>query len=658
MKKHTHDLSPASDDAGRMWQELLAEAETRPWLLRVLGERGVALYLRFRAAQQRLEHMRPGRLRRLQRRLGLSLAGAALVLALAALPGRGATAHTITVVDSSGTIANNNLCSLPEAIINANNDNQSGSTDCASGAAGRDTILLESDVTLTSAHNSDFGPTGLPVVASEITIEGNDHTIKRDSSSPADFRILAANGKAHLQVSKVTISGGSLGANLPDSLRLGGGVYAGAGSTVTIVNSVISGNTARMGGGLNAEGSMMVLEKSTLSGNSSVLGGGMRVHQGRVSVSESSISANDTAWGGGIYNGSTSLAVQNSNISANRASVAAGGMWSVQSTVTIAHTRITGNSTRDLGGGVYAHAGSVSISNSIISENSAAQGGGINVIFDGLTIQNSTLSGNSAGENGGGLNIQFGLATLLNSTLSGNSTAEGGGISLHYGSALITNCTLAGNSAADSGGGIGTTGSTVTISTSLVTGNTALSGSEIYNDAASQFEANNHNLFGHAGEKGVQAFFDFTPGASDIDATADGLNTPLNSLFDPVLAANDTTMLAGQMPAEPVLTHALASDSPAIDAAPSAACEGPPIDGRDQRGKPRNFDGDGSPSNQECDIGAFESQEAPTPTPTSTPTRSPTATVTPTSVPAATPTETPTATPALFRQWLSMIRRG
>ena len=56
----------------------------------------------------------------------------------------------------------------------------------------------------------------------------------------------------------------------------------------------------------------------------------------------------------------------------------------------------------------------------------------------------------------------------------------------------------------------------------------------------------------------------------------------------------------------PTLIHALATAGPAIDAAPSADCAAAPVSGVDQRGLPRNVDGDGLPSADECDVGAFE----------------------------------------------------
>ena len=57
-----------------------------------------------------------------------------------------------------------------------------------------------------------------------------------------------------------------------------------------------------------------------------------------------------------------------------------------------------------------------------------------------------------------------------------------------------------------------------------------------------------YNLFGHSGESAAQAFSNFTPNASDIDATSDGDSVALASILESTLADNDTTVLAGKPP--------------------------------------------------------------------------------------------------------------
>ena len=72
------------------------------------------------------------------------------------------------------------LVSSDQAIRAANTDTAIGGCPKGSGA---DTIRLPvgSTQTLTTVNNTTYGPTGLPVIISAITIEGNDSTIKRGS---------------------------------------------------------------------------------------------------------------------------------------------------------------------------------------------------------------------------------------------------------------------------------------------------------------------------------------------------------------------------------------------------------------------------------------------------------------------------------------------
>ncbi len=110
--------------------------------------------------------------------------------------------------------------------------------------AGADTITLSGGTyTLNSAYGGfAYGSdNGLPLITSEIVIDGNGATIERDTVTPApDFRILAVS------------SGGDLTLERDDGQRWcgvsgGGGIYNSG--TVTLTNSTVSGNSAEDGGG-------------------------------------------------------------------------------------------------------------------------------------------------------------------------------------------------------------------------------------------------------------------------------------------------------------------------------------------------------------------------------------------------------------------------
>ena len=175
-------------DVVAAWQEQIAAAQQRPGLLPELLRRRDELLPRFAAYYTQLRAL-PRRVRRaLQRQLRMPLAGVALMLALGQGP---ALAATIPVGGS---------CTLVNAITAANTDSATGG--CPAGG-GADTIVLPigSTQTLTEINNNTYGLTGLPVISSVITVEGQGSTIRRDSGAP-EFRILAVNSTGDLTLQR------------------------------------------------------------------------------------------------------------------------------------------------------------------------------------------------------------------------------------------------------------------------------------------------------------------------------------------------------------------------------------------------------------------------------------------------------------------------
>jgi len=318
------------------WDSQIKEVKHGPWIAAMLNQRGNELFPRFeacyaelralprsarRALQRRLarsselaailpEYLQQGG-RRLQHRMAWSLAGAALLLAL----GQGvATAATITVTTSDPNIVADGQCSLIEAIVNANND-AATHADCATGS-GADTIVLpaKANVTLTNVTDNTFGPTGLPLITSLITIQGSGATITRQGNAPG-FRLIAVT-TGDLTLQQVTLNGGyTFG-------RGGGLVNYGA---LTIENSTISGNNSfnSIGGGVCNFGTLTI-ENSTISGNTAYFGGGVFNHAGGFTLTNSTISGNIAHDGGGVSNNFGTLTVENSTISGNIANAAGG----------------------------------------------------------------------------------------------------------------------------------------------------------------------------------------------------------------------------------------------------------------------------------------------------------------------------------------------
>ncbi|GAB4213930.1 MAG: hypothetical protein OHK0012_11020 [Synechococcales cyanobacterium] len=300
--------------------------------------------------------------------------------------------------------------------------------------------------------------------------------------------------------------------------------------------------------------------------------------------------------GGGIQAGSgTDLTITNSTFSGNTATSYGGSIYGNNASITITDTEIL-NSSGSRGGAVF-HKGNVmvDIKRSTISNNHAgAVGGGIFKRDGGtLSVENSTISGNSLSSStsrGGGIYAYSTRLIVNNSTISNNLVNElGGGLLLANVTATITNSTITGNTAnvTNGGGGFYTLyPSLTTLRNTIISGNTAISDPECGNGGATVI-TNGRNLFGVNNSSGSCPV-----GASDI---VPGTGVVIGDILAP-LADNGG----------PTLTHALVTDSPALEAGDPAICAAAPVNNLDQRGVTRPQTG------TNCDIGAFES-DLPTP---------------------------------------------
>jgi len=504
--------------------------------------------------------------------LFLSLLGSALTIT----PTRAAS---IVVDSNADTIANDGTCTLREAITNANNDNTSGSTDCAAGA-GADTITFSADYTITLTSQ-------LPAITSVITITGNveANTIIQASAcnpvtlpggcTPATYRVLRVATTGNLTLNGLTIQHGRCVGACETLANIGGGILNQGVMTISNVN--LSGNRASVGGGGMASSNSLTLTNVTFSDNLAGNNGGGINNTGSLSLTNVTFSGNQATNGGGMYNiGSSSPTLTNVTFNSNSASTNGGGIYNNSTgTLTITGSTLSSNTANTDGGGIYNHiSGTVTVTNSTLSGNTAAvNGGGIyNYTSGTLTVTNSTLSGNSA--IGGGGIFNAGTLTVTNSTFNANSATIVGGL-VNDGTATITNSTFNGNSASDPGGVGGIYNN--------------LGGLNLLNTIiANSTNGDCINSFGSIGIEKNNLITGFYHEACDIVDGANGSITGSAANLD-ALADNGG----------PTQTIALLSGSPAIDAGDAATCAAPPVSGKDQRGVTR-------PQGAGCDIGAYE----------------------------------------------------
>lgn len=529
----------------------------------------------------------PPPIKNLQRRamgpvFQVSLVGA-LVLIVSALVGIQAPvveAATFTVTKTADTNDGtcDGDCSLREAVLAAN----------AAGGADAITVPAGTYVLTSGALGILDGVTITGAGSATTIIDGNAQDRVIDLAGVTIITVditgvTARNGRAQAFGSGAGIHvNSSHTLNLTDVVVTGnhatgssGGIFGNLGP-VTLTNSVVNSNTADFSvGGIN--GSTLHIIDSTISGNSAAGGSG-----GGVSI-------------GGVTGGPSSIS--GSTISGNVASGNGGGVLIGKDT-TISDTVISGN-TASKGGGIHSATINVTLTDVTITGNTATSivgGGGISTQTQNLAITNATISGNMANSGpGGGIAYEFGstTTTLTNSTVSGNLAAkDGGGIALIGSFSTLAveleSVTVTGNTADSDSSGTGDGGGiyrqadvgTLYFRNTIVAGNVDSGGQapDCSGGASAELTSRGHNL--------VQN----TAGCGIVGDTTGNI-TGQDPLLGPLQDNGGLTD-----------THALPPGSPAVDAG-AGSCPA-----TDQRGTDR-------PQGLGCDIGAYELVAAPPPPP-------------------------------------------
>ena len=337
-----------------------------------------------------------------------------------------------------------------------------GLANASSGCAITfDPSLNNSTITLTLGQISITAPMAIiGPGADKLTISGNNASrifyISRPAPTPT--------------ATPVTISGVSLSNGKSNK---GGAVYTRY-SPLVVQSSVFSGNT---GGGIWAyDADALTIDSTVIAHNTGASNGGGLYASfpggGTLTVTNSVVTGNDAVNGGGVALDSVHTATfTNTQITHNTATSGNGGgirvadTWAKGTYLTLAQSTVGNNNAYDYGAGIdIKHAQSVTVQQSLISGNQltdftpGAHGGGIALEFvGGLTeIDNSTIYGNFAYNSGGGIGI-FDAGTgnrtnIFETTIAHNGTFDppyapgtSSGI-LGAGGTGLFRCIIAGNS--------------------------------------------------------------------------------------------------------------------------------------------------------------------------------------------------------------------
>ncbi len=224
----------------------------------------------------------------------------------------------------------------------------------------------------------------------------------------------------------------------------------------------------------------------TLTGGSATDGGAIQVVAGNVVLVSTAIKGNSATAGGGIYNQDT-LTLSQCAISSNTGTTGAGGVDN-ESTgfLTDQGSAYTSNSSTSGAGAVYNN-GSAQFTGGFFTSNTGVYGGAIDNDSGGqLTMSGGTTFTSNVVTAYGGAIYNYGTANITQALFNGNAAqstidlaACGGALCAAGGSATVTESTFTTNTSTQNGGAIGTQGyGSLTLLNDTIVGNTAsLSGS-------------------------------------------------------------------------------------------------------------------------------------------------------------------------------------
>src|SRR5579859_638847 len=276
----------------------------------------------------------------------------------------------------------------------------------------------------------------------------------------------------------------------------GGGVLALGAVTLTNVNFVNNRALNGAGGGLRAA-STAIITGGRFERNSSTNGGGaLRVNSALTMIDVTVISNTNTAAGqdGGGVNALGGLVMVGGLVQANTTNNNGGGLAVTTAAASISGTQIISN-TGNEGGGVVASSG-LNITNTLLDKNVARTGGGGAIFGNGSftvtlagtsNLSLTTISNSSAITHGAGLYALGNVLLIGEVHFSANHSTAGDGGALYAqdvtdnaGNSVLLEVHFIGNTASGNGGAVRALGQVRLLNSPLFQNNAAANGGAVY----------------------------------------------------------------------------------------------------------------------------------------------------------------------------------
>lgn len=164
----------------------------------------------------------------------------------------------------------------------------------------------------------------------------------------------------------------------------GGGIYC-LNSSPTIINNIISDNSAIEGGGFWCRNLDPHIIGNTIRNNTALAGAGIDCEYALPVIMNNYVSDNFTdsglSWGGGVCCFYSSPEIVNNIIVGNRSDYRGGGIYCRDSSLALSNNTLMDNSATKEGGGIHGRDSSMSIFNTILWDNEAPLGEEISAGF-------------------------------------------------------------------------------------------------------------------------------------------------------------------------------------------------------------------------------------------------------------------------------------